>query len=340
MLSEVTADQREANHIAFGLFVGLIVVSDICVLYYLSIISLRGPKSSLSAAADTNVQPKLCDCFKLRGGGSLIPDYFFSVKYPIGSFKDNHDEHSILKPNRWGLRWSSICDRIFRKRRCTEYALFGLQIWSFLSGALSFYLSLAFWANLLLEYLVNCVGRGWTVNLLALSSVYFVMETVLWFLRRQWEAVIVMTRNTADTFNVRMVAIYWRLFAVLLVIACSVPTNVDSASSYFEVLAMFMVLRGFLWQSVYAVVTLATTMAVTVQNLKRKKCEIKSKVYQFLFVVHCNDATTDRVEETQRCCTDRVKVQGVVILWLLVVVDSILAAVLGSKYIMFLIGSE
>lgn len=331
MLSEVSAEQLEANHIALGIFIGLIVITDLLVLYCLSALSLRGPKSSLSDAANLNVQPKLCDCFKLRRGGSLIPDYFFSVKYPIGSFKDNHDGHCTLEANQWGLRWSHICDRIFRKRRCTDYAILCLQIWSFICGALSFYLSLVFWMNMFLEFIINCVGRGWTVNLLALSSVYFIMEIMLWFLRRQCEGIIVLTRNTADSFNVRMVAIYWRLFDILLVIACSIPTHVDLSSSYFEIFVMFMVLRGFLWQCTYILITFISTVVVTVKNLNHKKCEIKSKIYQFLFVVHRNDNVdiTDRVEETPRCCSDRVKVQGVVILWLMVVIDSILAAVLG-----------
>ena len=50
MVSEVSEEQQETNDIIIGLFITLIIISDILICYYLYLISLKGPKTSFTEA--------------------------------------------------------------------------------------------------------------------------------------------------------------------------------------------------------------------------------------------------------------------------------------------------
>ena len=167
------------------------------------------------------------------------------------------------------------------------------------------------------------------------------MEIILWFIIRQFEALIVLTRNTGDVFNARIITIYWRLFDLILIILCAIPTNVDESSTWFQIFLMFMTMRGLLWQLLFIIINLCVTIGVTVKNVfyLNKQCDTKMKWFQLLFIIHYNNANVSNTElntvsspkeKTQTCCGDRIKIEFVVLIWILILIYAILSGALTN----------
>eukprot|EP01084_Bolivina_argentea_P254715 428283_1 len=148
---------------------------------------------------------------------------------------------------------------VFKKRSYIQYASLSLRVWSVCLGIIALALSWSFWMNMLLEYCIACIfNRGTYIQLLGLLAVFAIIHCSLWWLKRQWQSLLLLWYNTADHFYV-IIAIWWRLIHLLLCLSFTLWSSIDSNltvsdSVFWQLFLRWMVLHGLLWEIGYAAI--------------------------------------------------------------------------------------
>eukprot|EP01084_Bolivina_argentea_P226839 383110_1 len=238
------------------LFAIFVVSGDIFICCYIHGVSL------LSKCCCMNISllrvPKCCS--------PIYPNYYFTPKQIMNEESNfewyKFDFKTILK----NVRDMQSCNF-----SCRTFLLFLLKLWSFCCVFLSFYCSLIFWTNLLLEYLMISTHYIWNLDenilyvLVALYAVIFIKKVIWWCLRRELESMILLIRNIGDVLNLPLITI-WRIYNLILCIIFSICNTVLSDTASWQHFLLYMLIRGIWWQIIYSSAALITAGYVTINE--------------------------------------------------------------------------
>ncbi len=84
----------------------------------------------------------------------------------------DHERRALIQHNDsyFGENEISFWGKLFRHRTINEYFILLLQFWSLCCGIIAFYLSLVFYMNMIIEYIISCMANGWSYSLIALLA--------------------------------------------------------------------------------------------------------------------------------------------------------------------------
>ena len=286
-MATVSSDD-ESNAVTVSIvYIVFTVVFDGLIHLALQIIATKGPGKSLIQFQDVlqsdieqvNIQQSQSDNDNENVNVNSNNDqafhiklykYLFKPKYPIITNEDIQNSNLTDSDKNEDVNYfkDNTIMRIFTECTCYKYLKFSLQFWAFCCGFLALYLSLVFWGNLFAEYTFAAIGRSDESpgSIFGLVAVYFLVEIIFWFLKRQIESIILLTRNVGDLFDIKLI-LFWRIYDVILIIICVGCIRINSSVWFFQWLMLLMVIRGLIWQAWHAVIVLIGTFTIIIYKL-------------------------------------------------------------------------
>ena len=142
-------------------------------------------------------------------------------------------------------------------------------------------------------------------------AVYFLVEIIFWFLKRQIESIILLTRNVGDIFDIKLI-LFWRIYDVILIFICVGCIRINSSVWFFQWLMLLMILRGLIWQAWHTTIVLFGTFAIIIYKLCiNKPSSIWINWKELVFVI-------DNKPELMTQCT-WYKYVYTIIIWILII---------------------
>eukprot|EP01084_Bolivina_argentea_P259991 438914_1 len=311
----MTGSHFDANvsHDMVAFFFMVTIPVDIFVFYYLHRISLAKPYGKRN----------LCSKFLFA---PIYPSYYYSDDLRNNSDENNNslnNNNSNLNSNKrmFSMNYGRICSQFLNnKHTFIEYCIYCLQIWSFCCGFLSFYASFIFWMNLVLEFFVVSTGSDSSGCFFALTALYFIMEIIFWFIRREFESLILITRNIGDILDIGLLPIV-RLYNIIICFSCTIWTQFNSDNIGWKYFILFMLLRGLYHQMIYVTISFFNAIYIVITSMKQWKHFLK------LICVSSTDAIKLQENRASKCKSINLYI---IFIWTLIILYSLCMAVINE----------
>ena len=293
------------SHDMVAVFVLATVPVDLFIFYYINRISLA---KSYYKCVESLFKP-------------TYPNYYTLLSNRSSVSRINEDDNNNKM---FSINYGRICEEFLNnKHSFIQYCIYVLQLWSFCCGFLAFYASFIFWMNLLLQFFIMCTGSDNPLSNLGLFSLYFILEVIFWFVRRQFESLVLLTRNTGDIFELGLLPMS-RIYSLCLCIICTLWTQINSDQIGWKYFILFMLIRGLYHQMIYVTLTFFQTVYLVISSMN--KCK---HFWKLICVVSTLILSPQEERQLNCCLRSKTKLMYIIFLWVLIIIYAILMAVVG-----------